>query len=87
MVTTYKMKEKEFYKWFDRLYKIRHKWCTGLSKDFFSTSILSSKRSESTNSATGIETKKTTSLTNFSRFSKTQWKDGEKDRLIWNSIA
>lgn len=67
MVTTYKMKEKEFYKWFDRLYKIRHKWCTGLSKDFFSTSILSSKRSESTNSATGIETKKTTSLTQFDK--------------------
>ena len=43
ILTTYEMKENEkFYKWFDRLYKIRHKWCTLLSKDFFSAGILSS---------------------------------------------
>lgn len=66
MVTMYNMKDnEEFYKWFDRLHKIRHKWCTGLSKDFFSAGILSSQRSESTNSAIGFEATKTTSLTQF----------------------
>ena len=66
MVATYKMKEnEEFYKWFDCLYKTRHKWSTGLSKDFFSAGILSSR--ESTNSAIGFEATKTISLTQFYR--------------------
>ena len=59
MVTMYNMKDnEEFYKWFDRLHKIRHKWCTGLSKDFFSAGILSSQRSESTNSAIELKQQK-----------------------------
>ncbi|KAK9689570.1 hypothetical protein RND81_09G067800 [Saponaria officinalis] len=40
--------------WFKRLYGIRRKWCTALSKDFFSAGILSSQRSESTNHAIGF---------------------------------
>ena len=46
MKTTYNLKKKDFYKWFDRLYNICHKWCTGLSKNFFSAGILTSQRSE-----------------------------------------
>ena len=81
MVTTYNMKDnEEFYTWFDRLHKMRHKWCTVLSKDFFSAGILSSQRSESTNSAIGFEATKTTSLTQFHKiFQKTveQWRKRE----------
>ena len=81
MVATYKMKEnEEFYKWFNRLYKIRHKWCTRLSKDFFSAGILSSQRSESINSAIGFEATKTKSLTQFYKiFQKTveRWRKRE----------
>ena len=66
MVSTYKLQENEdFYKWFDRLYNIRHKWCTRLSRDFFSVGILSSQRSESTNHALGFNATKTTRLMQF----------------------
>ncbi|XP_056698076.1 protein FAR1-RELATED SEQUENCE 1-like [Spinacia oleracea] len=40
MITTYNLGNS---KWFKRLYKIKDKWCTGLSKDFFSSRILSSQ--------------------------------------------
>ncbi|XP_021845826.2 protein FAR1-RELATED SEQUENCE 5-like [Spinacia oleracea] len=62
MVTKYKLKE---HKWFIRIYKLRHKWATAPSKDFFSAGILSSQRSESTNNAVGFRATKKTSLTEF----------------------
>ena len=66
MVDRFELKKNpEFYKWFDRLYKIRDKWCTALSKDIFSAGVLSSQRSESTNSALGFEANKTTRLNRF----------------------
>ncbi|XP_057251765.1 uncharacterized protein LOC104896758 [Beta vulgaris subsp. vulgaris] len=49
-------------KWFARLYQLKDKWSTALSKDFFSAGILSSQRSESTNNAIGFQASKTTSL-------------------------
>ena len=51
--------------WFERLYAIRHKWCTALSKDFFSAGFLSSQRSESTNNAICFKARRTTTLTKF----------------------
>ncbi|XP_021835934.2 protein FAR1-RELATED SEQUENCE 5-like [Spinacia oleracea] len=60
MITKYNLKE---YKWFIRIYKLRHKWETALSKDFFSAGILSSQRSEGTNNAVGFRATKKTSLT------------------------
>ena len=82
MVTMYNMKDnEEFYKWFDRLHKIRHKWCTGLSKDFFSAGILSSQRSESTNSAIRFEATKTTSLTQFYKIFQTTVEQSRKREI------
>jgi len=62
MVNKYNLHEHD---WFKRLYSIREKWCTALSKDFFSAGILSSQRSESTNHAVGFKANKTTTLTEF----------------------
>ncbi|XP_010686164.3 protein FAR1-RELATED SEQUENCE 5-like [Beta vulgaris subsp. vulgaris] len=62
MIKDYKLKQS---KWFNRLYKLKNKWCTALSKDFFSAGILSSQRSESTNNAVGFKARKSTSLTDF----------------------
>ncbi|XP_073130235.1 protein FAR1-RELATED SEQUENCE 5-like [Henckelia pumila] len=62
MISEYKL---ENHPWFNRLYGLKEKWCTGLSKDFFSAGILSSQRSESTNHAIGFSAKKNTSLTEF----------------------
>ena len=71
MVSTYKLQENEdFYKWFNRLYNIRHKWCTGWSRDFFSARILSSQRSELTNHALRFNATKTTSLMYFYKIFK-----------------
>ncbi|XP_021773621.1 protein FAR1-RELATED SEQUENCE 5-like [Chenopodium quinoa] len=62
MMTKYKLKNNS---WFKRLYSLKHKWSTTLSKDFFSARILSSQRSESTNHAVGFIANKKTSLTEF----------------------
>ncbi|KAL8525166.1 hypothetical protein ACS0TY_014695 [Phlomoides rotata] len=62
MITEYDM---EKYSWFARLYNLKAKWCTALNKDFFSAGMLSTQRSESTNSAIGVNSKKTTNLTEF----------------------
>ncbi|XP_021851653.2 protein FAR-RED IMPAIRED RESPONSE 1-like [Spinacia oleracea] len=62
MVTKYNLKE---HKWFIRMYKLRYKWATALSMDFFSAGILSSQRSESSNNAVGFRPTKKTSLTEF----------------------
>ncbi|XP_021766306.1 protein FAR1-RELATED SEQUENCE 5-like [Chenopodium quinoa] len=62
MMTKYKLKNNS---WFKRLYSLKHKWSTALSKDFFSAGILSSQRSESTNHAVGFKANKKTSLTEF----------------------
>ncbi|XP_056697333.1 protein FAR1-RELATED SEQUENCE 5-like [Spinacia oleracea] len=78
MITTYKLSNS---KWFQRLYKIKDKWCTGLSKDFFSAGILSSQRSESTNNAVCFKANKNTSLTDFFKiFQETvhRWRRTEK---------
>ncbi|XP_056687857.1 protein FAR1-RELATED SEQUENCE 5-like [Spinacia oleracea] len=78
MITTYKLSNS---KWFQRLYKIKDKWCTGLSKDFFSAGILSSQRSESTNNAVCFKANKNISLTNFFKiFQETvhRWRRTEK---------
>ncbi|XP_021727215.1 protein FAR1-RELATED SEQUENCE 5-like [Chenopodium quinoa] len=62
MMTKYKLKNNS---WFKRLYSLKHKWSTTLSKDFLSAGILSSQRSESTNHAVGFKANKKTSLTEF----------------------
>lgn len=62
MVSKYGLEE---HTWFTRLYSLKEKWATGLSKDFFSAGLLSSQRSESTNNAIGFNARKTTSLTEF----------------------
>ncbi|XP_056688376.1 protein FAR1-RELATED SEQUENCE 1-like [Spinacia oleracea] len=80
MINTFKL-EKD--KWFNRLYGLKEKWCTSLSKDFFSAGILSSQRSESTNHAVGFKANKSTILTEFysifqatiNRWRKTEEKD------------
>ncbi|XP_021721531.1 protein FAR-RED IMPAIRED RESPONSE 1-like [Chenopodium quinoa] len=80
MVTKHNLQNDD---WFNRLYSLKEKWCTTLSKDFFSAGILSSQRSESTNHAIGFNASKTTSLTEFfSIFQATvrRWrKDEEMD--------
>ncbi|XP_073059472.1 protein FAR1-RELATED SEQUENCE 5-like isoform X7 [Primulina eburnea] len=62
MISEYNLED---HSWFCRLYGLREKWCTALSKDFFSAGILSSQRSESTNHAIGFNAKKSTSLAEF----------------------
>ncbi|KAH6801367.1 hypothetical protein C2S52_001831 [Perilla frutescens var. hirtella] len=62
MISTYHLEDNS---WFSRLYLLKEKWCTGLNNDFFSAGILSSQRSESTNSAIGFNARKSTSLTEF----------------------
>ncbi|KAL8473735.1 hypothetical protein ACS0TY_030544 [Phlomoides rotata] len=62
MIQTYAL---EKYPWFERLYKIKTKWCTALNKDFFSAGLLSSQRSESTNHSLGFNTNKSTTLSKF----------------------
>ncbi|XP_021761826.1 protein FAR1-RELATED SEQUENCE 5-like [Chenopodium quinoa] len=85
MMTKYKLKNNS---WFKRLYSLKHKWSTALSKDFFSAGILSSQRSESTNHAVGFKANKKTSLTEFYNiFQKTvkTWRRNE-DFYEFNSI-
>ncbi|XP_056697541.1 protein FAR1-RELATED SEQUENCE 9-like [Spinacia oleracea] len=80
MINTFKLEKDD---WFNRLYGLKEKWCTALSKDFFSAGILSSQRSESTNHAVGFKANKSTTLTKFysifqatiNRWRKTEEKD------------
>ncbi|XP_056694914.1 protein FAR1-RELATED SEQUENCE 5-like [Spinacia oleracea] len=80
MINTFKLEKDD---WFNRLYGLKEKWCTALSKDFFSADILSSQRSESTNHAVGFKANKSTTLTEFysifqatiNRWRKTEEKD------------
>ncbi|XP_021735103.1 protein FAR1-RELATED SEQUENCE 1-like [Chenopodium quinoa] len=84
-MTKYKLKNNS---WFKRLYSLKHKWSTTLSKDFFSAGILSSQRSESTNHSVGFKANKKTSLTEFYNiFQKTvkTWRRNE-DFYEFNSI-
>ncbi|XP_021722007.1 protein FAR1-RELATED SEQUENCE 5-like [Chenopodium quinoa] len=79
MIAKYKLENN---KWFKRLYGLREKWCTALSKDFFSAGILSSQRSESANNAVGFKANKNTSLTDFFKiFNQTvkRWRKNESD--------
>ena len=62
------------------MYNLRDKWCTALSNDFFLAGILSSQRSEFTNSAIGFEATKSTSPYQFFKvFHKTieRWRERE----------
>ncbi|XP_021727627.1 protein FAR-RED IMPAIRED RESPONSE 1-like [Chenopodium quinoa] len=79
MIEKYKLQNN---RWFKRLYNLREKWCTTLSKDFFSAGILSSQRSESTNNAVRFKANKNTSLTDFFKiFNQTvkRWRKNESD--------
>ncbi|XP_021771339.1 protein FAR1-RELATED SEQUENCE 1-like [Chenopodium quinoa] len=79
MIKTYKLEKNS---WFKRLYNLRKKWCTALSKDFFSAGILSSQRSESTNNAVGFKATKNTNFTDFFKiFNQTikRWRKNESD--------
>ncbi|KAL8497949.1 hypothetical protein ACS0TY_021340 [Phlomoides rotata] len=62
MITKYELENND---WFNRLYGLKHKWCTSLSKGFFSARIRSSQRNESTNHAIGFNGSLTTNLTEF----------------------
>ncbi|KAH6805205.1 hypothetical protein C2S51_030036 [Perilla frutescens var. frutescens] len=67
--------------WFARLYDLREKWCTAYNKDYFSVGILSSQRSESTNSAIGFKASKATNLHEFyTIFNRTvqRWRSREQ---------
>ncbi|XP_021758560.1 protein FAR-RED IMPAIRED RESPONSE 1-like [Chenopodium quinoa] len=67
--------------WYQRVYNLKEKWCPALSKDFFSTGILSSQRSESTNHVVGFRANKSTTLTEFyGIFVRTikRWRSDEK---------
>ncbi|XP_056688006.1 protein FAR1-RELATED SEQUENCE 9-like [Spinacia oleracea] len=80
MINNFKLENDD---WFNRLYGLKEKWCTTLSKDFFSAGILSSQRSESTNHAVRFKSNKSTTLTEFysifqatiNRWRKTEEKD------------
>ncbi|XP_056690176.1 protein FAR1-RELATED SEQUENCE 9-like [Spinacia oleracea] len=80
MINTFKLEKDD---WFNKLYGLKEKWCTTLSKVFFSAGILSSQRSESTNHAVGFKANKSTTLTEFysifqatiNRWRKTEEKD------------
>lgn len=51
--------------WLKRLYGLREKWCPAYNKQFFSGGILSSQRSESTNSSLRKRLHATTTLVEF----------------------
>ncbi|XP_056695721.1 protein FAR1-RELATED SEQUENCE 5-like [Spinacia oleracea] len=80
MINTFKLEKDD---WFNRLYGLKEKWCTTLSKDFLFAGILSSQRSESTNHVVGFKANKSTTLTEFysifqatiNRWRKTEEKD------------
>ncbi|XP_021751021.1 protein FAR-RED IMPAIRED RESPONSE 1-like [Chenopodium quinoa] len=78
MVQKYGLEKKE---WFDRLFGLREKWCTALSKDIFSAGILSSQRVEVTNRAISFKANRTTKLLEFFHiFEATvrRWRSTEK---------
>nr|GLL33784.1 protein FAR1-RELATED SEQUENCE 5-like [Ipomoea trifida] len=78
MVSKYGLED---HAWFRRLYELKEKWCTALSKDFFSAGTLTSQRSESTNHAIGFNAKKTTSLIQFYKIFKEivkRWRSNEE---------
>ena len=85
MVQEYGLEKKE---WFDRLYGLREKWCTALSKDIFSAGILSSQRVEVTNRAISFKANRTTSLFEFFHiFEATvkRWRSTEKSDNFRNT--
>nr|GMC79770.1 protein FAR1-RELATED SEQUENCE 5-like [Ipomoea batatas] len=78
MVSKYGLED---HAWFRRLYELKEKWCTALSKDFFSAGTLNSQRSESTNHAIWFNAKKTTSLMQFYKIFKEtvkRWRSNEE---------
>ncbi|XP_021716001.1 protein FAR-RED IMPAIRED RESPONSE 1-like [Chenopodium quinoa] len=78
MVLKHGLEKKE---WFDRLFGLREKWCTALSKDIFSAGILSSQRVEVTNRAISFKANRTTKLLEFFHiFEATvrRWRSTEK---------
>ena len=89
MVVKYDLKsDSNFFKRFDRLCKIRDKWCTALNKDFFSVGILSSQRSESTKMQLVSKRKgalPSPSFTKFSRWQIARWSKTELDAEFYCS--
>nr|GMC80145.1 protein FAR1-RELATED SEQUENCE 5-like [Ipomoea batatas] len=78
MVSKYGLED---HAWFRRLYELKEKWCTALSKDFFSAGTLTSQRCESTNHAIWFNAKKTTSLMQFYKIFKEtvkRWRSNEE---------
>ncbi|KAH6777472.1 hypothetical protein C2S51_008784 [Perilla frutescens var. frutescens] len=78
MINEYGLKDNS---WFSHLYELREKWCTAYNKSYFSAGILSSQRSESTNSAIGFKASKVTNLNEFyTIFKQTvqRWKSKEE---------
>ncbi|KAH6780052.1 hypothetical protein C2S52_011289 [Perilla frutescens var. hirtella] len=62
MINEYSLEDNS---WFSHLYELREKWCTAYNKSYFFTGILSSQRSESTNSVIGFKASKATNLNEF----------------------
>ncbi|XP_020588855.1 protein FAR1-RELATED SEQUENCE 5-like [Phalaenopsis equestris] len=71
--------------WLDALYRIRHNWSTAFNKEFFGMGILSTQRSESTNSVCHGASKPTSSLTDcflgLENIMKA-WRRNEKDEVF-----
>ena len=83
------MKENEkFYKWFDCWYKIRHKWCTKLTKNLFLAGIFSLQKSEY-KQCIGFKAKKVTILMQFYKiFQNTErWKKREIDLEFYSKLT
>ncbi|KAH6837122.1 hypothetical protein C2S53_017292 [Perilla frutescens var. hirtella] len=62
MINEYNLEDNS---WFSRLYELREKWCTAYNKSYFSVGIMSSQKSESTNSAIRFKASKATNLNEF----------------------
>ena len=75
--------------WFNRLYELREKWATALSKDSFFAGILLSQHSESTNNAISFNANKGTSLTQFFKLFDAminRWRSNEIHKEFKNSL-
>ncbi|CAH9101597.1 unnamed protein product, partial [Cuscuta europaea] len=78
MVTTFNCSENA---WLKKLYGLREKWCPAFSKDYFSSGILSSQRSESMNNSLSRKLNATSSLCDFYHFfceAVSEWRSNER---------
>ncbi|KAH6803005.1 hypothetical protein C2S51_034451 [Perilla frutescens var. frutescens] len=77
MISTYGLQDNS---WFTCLYDLREKWCTAHNKDY-SSGILFSQRSESTDNAIGFRANRSTNLNGFYKFFKRtvqRWRSREE---------